>query len=531
VKLLQDFASKTFLEQIQILREIEKEKDADAISPLFSFLKTASGLAAVDMFVENTLKTLLGKDEAQTVYRLSSENPVEKKLCLSLVRQNKFYSAGPKLLELVESETDLALVFEILVALSETKPEGYLDVFRMHVSHPDPVVSAFSIEVLGRDADFSSLETMFLLVNKAEDQMLYEECSLVTYKAIRALGDLKSDEVTAFLVSKIHHRSPPVRVLILKALVDIGQPAVPFLAKKLKGSVEDERIIATNVLGDIGGKEVGTLLIETLQFREKLSANLKFAIYGALGNIKSLKVLVCLIDGLSEEEPSVLASVISSLNELILAGTCDELCALVKTETPRGKRVAQAIAFSKSVAIFSQFYEDKDFSHRVLDEVLASNDENTIDAFRKKLETLPREKVQDDLRRLAEAQRRENTKTILAVDDSRTMQAIYASLASSCKVNIVTADHGKNGLEAIKNAKQPFDLIITDMNMPEMDGITFVSKVRENALYANTTILMITTESELSQKHLATKVGVTSFFRKPFSFEQLFSKVKELLQA
>lgn len=523
------FSQKTFLEQIQILTKIEKEKLVEAVPTLFSFLKNTSGLEAVDMFVENALKSLLAKDEAQTVYRLSSENPVERKLCLSLVRQNKFTSAGTKLLELVENETNLELAFEVLAALAEIKPEGYLDVFRQHVSHPDPIVSSFAIEILGRDADFTSLETLFLLLNKAEDTELYEECSFSTFKAIRALGELKTDEATAFLVAKIHHRSPPARVAILKALADIGGPAVPFLTKSLHGSIEDERIIATNVLGEIGGKEVGALLIDTLKTRPNLSANLKFAIYSALTNIKSLKVLVCLIDGLSEDEPSVLASVVSALNEQILPGTCEEICELVKTGTPRGKRVTQAIAFSRSLAIFSQFYEDQEFRKPILDAVLASHDENTIGTFRKKLESLPAAGVQEDLKRFSEAPRQESRKTILAVDDSRTMQAIYASLAASCQVNIVTADHGKAGLNLIKAAKQPFDLILTDMNMPEMDGVTFVSRVRENPVYANTVIMMISTESELSQKHLATKVGVTAFFRKPFSFDQLQAKVKELL--
>ncbi|MBA4356926.1 MAG: response regulator, partial [Desulfovibrio sp.] len=73
------------------------------------------------------------------------------------------------------------------------------------------------------------------------------------------------------------------------------------------------------------------------------------------------------------------------------------------------------------------------------------------------------------------------------------------------------------------------DVVITDMNMPVMDGMELVGKLRGSLGYEDVPILMVTTESEGSQRDMATKAGVTAFLTKPFKPDALKAKLMEML--
>ena len=79
----------------------------------------------------------------------------------------------------------------------------------------------------------------------------------------------------------------------------------------------------------------------------------------------------------------------------------------------------------------------------------------------------------------------------------------------------VIAANGEEAYDFIENGEE-FDIIITDMNMPVMDGMELVTKIRSTSGMEDVPIIMVTTESEVSQQDLASKAGVTAFITKPF---------------
>ncbi len=88
------------------------------------------------------------------------------------------------------------------------------------------------------------------------------------------------------------------------------------------------------------------------------------------------------------------------------------------------------------------------------------------------------------------------------------------------------AENGQDAYSHIELSEE-FDVIITDMNMPVMDGMEFVSKLRQTNGYADIPVIMVTTESEYSQQELARKTGVNDFITKPFTADQLKAKIAE----
>jgi two-component system chemotaxis response regulator CheY len=94
---------------------------------------------------------------------------------------------------------------------------------------------------------------------------------------------------------------------------------------------------------------------------------------------------------------------------------------------------------------------------------------------------------------------------------------------SSCE-----ADNGQHGLDAFK-ANADVKLIITDYNMPEMDGITMIRKIRELGNGKDVNVFMLTTESSPDLKALGKEVGVKAWVTKPFNEEKLLAAIKKML--
>ena len=116
---------------------------------------------------------------------------------------------------------------------------------------------------------------------------------------------------------------------------------------------------------------------------------------------------------------------------------------------------------------------------------------------------------------------------ILIVDDSNTMRQMVSFTLTSVKHTVVEAE---NGVEALKQAQNnKFDLVIADVNMPEMNAIELVKALRELPPYKFTPILMLTTESQLEKKQEGKAAGATGWIVKPFNPEALLNVLGKVL--
>ncbi len=118
-------------------------------------------------------------------------------------------------------------------------------------------------------------------------------------------------------------------------------------------------------------------------------------------------------------------------------------------------------------------------------------------------------------------------KTILTVDDSSTMRQMIGFTLKGAGFDILEAG---DGLEALERARgQKLSLVITDVNMPRMDGITLVQRLRALPDFRFTPILVLTTESGPDMKQKGKEAGATGWIVKPFSPEKLLDVVNKVL--
>ncbi|MDR7124915.1 response regulator [Pseudotabrizicola sp. 4114] len=115
---------------------------------------------------------------------------------------------------------------------------------------------------------------------------------------------------------------------------------------------------------------------------------------------------------------------------------------------------------------------------------------------------------------------------ILAVDDSLTMREMLRQTLTEAGFQVVLAEDGLDALERLPGAEP--DLILTDLNMPKMDGFGLIDAVRNGDLYARVPILVLTTESAATLKDRARTAGATGWITKPFDEQSLVSTIRRV---
>ena len=119
------------------------------------------------------------------------------------------------------------------------------------------------------------------------------------------------------------------------------------------------------------------------------------------------------------------------------------------------------------------------------------------------------------------------TLRVLTVDDSRTILAMLHHTLSNAGFEVLQAEDGKQGLDVLK--AQEVDVVITDINMPVMDGLKLVSLVRQNAQLKNIPIIIITTEGAEEDRERGLALGANAYISKPIQSSHLIKTISELL--
>lgn len=129
----------------------------------------------------------------------------------------------------------------------------------------------------------------------------------------------------------------------------------------------------------------------------------------------------------------------------------------------------------------------------------------------------------DDFQSISESSM--NTR-ILTIDDSKTMRDMLMLTLAEAGFDVLQAVDGQDGLDVLVN--EQVDVVITDINMPRMDGYEVIRQLRRKPEHQRTPILVLTTESELEKKELAREAGATGWLVKPFDPDRLIETVRKV---
>jgi len=119
-------------------------------------------------------------------------------------------------------------------------------------------------------------------------------------------------------------------------------------------------------------------------------------------------------------------------------------------------------------------------------------------------------------------------KTILVVDDSATMRQMVCFTLTSAGFEVVEAGDGQEAVGKLNAGAKP-NLVITDLNMPKMDGLAFIKAVRAMPSFKFTPVLMLTTEADENKKKEGQAAGATGWLVKPFNPDQMLKVIQKVM--
>ncbi len=121
------------------------------------------------------------------------------------------------------------------------------------------------------------------------------------------------------------------------------------------------------------------------------------------------------------------------------------------------------------------------------------------------------------------------TKKALTVDDSKTMRDMVSFTLKGAGFEVIEAEDGKQALQVLNGAK--VDVVVTDLNMPNMNGLELIKALRADPNYKFTPILMLTTEADDTKKAEGKAAGATGWIVKPFNPEKLIQVITKVCTA
>ena len=458
------------------------------------------------------------KNPRQLLELLRDAQLRQKQIFVELAGEIQFEEAVPVLEEVLAStREDLGLMKACLIALGNIgnpAPINTLSDF-LYSGHRELVIAAINA--------LSNIDTPTSVQRLVERMGTDSDLDIIIIDALASLEDSLALEK---LNQELGSPHAYIRNHVKSRLARIGAKAIPMLIGNLRSSDVDLLVHSLNVLGYIGDISA-VRAVRKLLHEEPADANVRFAAYESLGMMPLAKGAYVLAEGLADPVDQVRIAAARAIE-----WNCDgTLIAGVKNLVGQGGREAEQVvdAFLQSESrkiVFSIIDLElfRDLAVRFLT-TKAHPD------LKKRYEELFREKGYVELAdRLVEKKLGVAEKKLLvyAVDDSRMILSIYKNTLYQLGMESQLFEFPAIAIE--KAAANKPDVLLTDLNMPEINGLDLTRQLR--ALYSpqELPIVMVTTQSESADHRESHEVGVNMILAKPFTAEQVGAAIKEVLR-
>ncbi len=523
--MLTDFKDKDMIEQINLLATIQETADITALLGLLRIYEEPLADPAVDKMVYHALLVLLPGQQKEIVSGLSAKSRRVRLLSIKMAGASGIEDSLSHLKKmLADNRDDIEILTAIIRSLTMLSEAEIFTILLPYLDHDDLTISGTVMAHVGRMQNISGRDMMMEVV-RAEVKTGSD--SLKSGLALAQFNHFPDDDSLAFLIEQIHHLNPGLRMICHEQILAIGTTSLPALESCLATGDKDERILAANLIGMIGDVKGAGLTCRLLYRRTKLEPNLKFALYEALGRISASRSLVTLIDGLKQTDDLLLMAVITGLEQQADERIADLLQTCLNENEIQASLIIQTMIDTRSSNLMELVYRDKEQGEILIERLLDSNDPEATELFSQILKELVGTRAAADLKGLQSLSAANLSDThLLVADDSKALLFFYQGAAKEMGLQITTALDGKKALEILDSGVQ-IDILITDMNMPNMDGIELIREVRKRPQYSDLPIIMATTESEQSQKELANDAGANGFLNKPLKREMLKEEIQK----
>ncbi len=536
-KALLQFASDTDVDidvQKQALKELGRADEKIAFPLLEHLTKIKiSNNEVKESLYELILDKAYGNTELVIKY-ITQDNKESQLIYLKAAGDLQLMDTAPVLAKILSKTKDIDITLNTIEAMGALRIKKFLPMFSL-------VIGEKNNEKIKRAAVFAIAETGGKEAVDLLSSMITgtDEIDLIVIDALAGIQDQYALDIIASLLNSQHTH---IRDAAINQLIRIGSKSVPILTRAMSNAQSDYMVHLLTTLGYIGDLAAIPAVLDIINIKPK-DPNIRQAAYEALERLPSTKSAISLADGLQDPIESVRMSaaraVDKNLSKVLVAG----LKNIVRQEDNDAANAVAALIDSEADNIFNFLLEEESFTKLATNHIISKADPVTSEHFLNLLKNKNRPELSEKIANMLPNARGKEIKTknteLFVVDDSKMMLKLYQNKLTKLGHKPTLFQFPEEAISAVAVSKP--DLIITDLNMPKINGIELTREIRKKYTRQQLPIIMITTQSDFIENSKSgrgakvnddflTKSGISRILHKPFTDKDLKDAVNSFLK-
>jgi len=434
------------------------------------------------------------------------------------------------LTKIIIEDRDPDILVASITALGKLRLSGSLPIFSKMASQPDKAIRQAAILAISEQGGDDAADRLTKFIG--ED----EESNKLAVEALSEMQDLYAlDKLTSLLSSPITN----VRDTAIDQLMKLGSKATPILTRAFQNAEADYLVHLVTTLGYIGDPAAITPILDIINTQPS-DPNIRQAAYEAMERIPSPKTAISLVQGLQDPVESVRMSAARAIDRNLSKALVAGLRNIVREGSEDSKNAVAALIDSEAGNIFNFLAEEESFLEIAKIHVSTKADTSTRKAFLKQMGIIGQKEFAESIENEAAEKGEPEIKAarIFVVDDSKMMLKLYQNKLTAIGFTPVTFDRPEEAIPQILQKKP--DLVITDLNMPNISGLELTREIRKKFSRQEIPILMITTQSDFVEQKdgdirvndtILTKSGINQVLHKPFTDDQFHKAVNSFIKS
>ena len=495
--------------QKQALFEVSRSENDFAIPLLAGVIAENPDVAESFPQLKETLfsKILDGPEILSGLLSNTLEPPI-KALLVEAAGEIRFEKALPILLDILTKEEDVKIIESAIIALGMiAAPSAVTAVSEFLYSSNWEIVIA-SIRTLGALATPEAIQKLGDRLGKDSDLDLM---------IIDIISKIQIPEALEMLNQTLGSQHAHLRAAVKQKLGGVGVMSIRILIKNLFIDHPDLVIHSLNVLGDIGDS-AAIPAIRKLIHHQPEDPNVRFAAYETLGRLPLDKGVYTLAAGLNDPVDNVRNAAAKAIDRHYNAALAGGIRNLIRSEDPEDLKIMTTIIDSQCDTIFLDLLEEDYFQTPAIDYLTDKAHPDVRSYFARILEKAGQEDLAKEIMP-KKATKEKATLKVFAVDDSKMILNIYRTVLYNLGCESHLFEFPAKALQRAQKEKP--DVILTDLNMPDITGIEFTKGIRQWYSKSDLPIIMVTTQKEAQENKAAYAAGVNDIIHKPFTEAQI----------
>jgi CheY-like chemotaxis protein/HEAT repeat protein len=495
--------------QKQALFEVSRSENDFAIPLLAGVIAENSDVAeSFPQLKETLFSKILDDPEILSDLLSNTLEPPIKALLVEAAGEIRFEKALPILLDILTKEEDVKIIESTIIALGMiAAPSAVTAVSEFLYSRNREIVIA-SIRTLGALATPEAIQKLGDRLGKDSDLDLM---------IIDIISKIQIPEALEMLNQTLGSQHAHLRAAVKQKLGGVGVMSIRILIKNLFIDHPDLVIHSLNVLGDIGDS-AAIPAIRKLIHHQPEDPNVRFAAYETLGRLPLDKGVYTLAAGLNDPVDNVRNAAAKAIDRHYNAALAGGIRNLIRSGEPEDLKIMTTIIDSQCDTIFLDLLEEDYFHTSAIDYLTNKAHPDVRSYFTRILENAG----QDDLAKKImpkKTAKEKATLKVFAVDDSKMILNIYRTVLYNLGCESHLFEFPAKALQRVQKEKP--DVILTDLNMPDITGIEFTKGIRQLYSKSELPIIMVTTQKEAQENKAAYTAGVNDIIHKPFTEAQI----------